>query len=71
MIRVTDTAGDCGDVLVENHSEIVEHIRGWFPDAPAEVQETLMQLETLLRSGGTYNEQIALTEALGISITTE
>lgn len=51
MITITDEAGTSGSVTVESAGEIADAIRGWFPEAPAEVYEAIDKLQGNLVSG--------------------
>lgn len=68
MFTVTDTAGESGTTTTTSAEDLVEAIRGWFPDPPAEITSALTRLEEALR----HREYTGELEAyLGIRITAD
>lgn len=49
MFTITDEAGTAGTTTVEDRDDVVDAIRGWFPEASADVTETFDSLETQLQ----------------------
>lgn len=68
LLTITDEAGDSGSVTVDKH-EVAKAITPWYPDAPAEVTETIAELQSALdraRGIGVYLD--GFEAALGIKI---
>ena len=67
MLTVTDTNGD--QTATVAHDQLAETIRPWFPDAPAEVTETIDALQAAWTPGSsTAHDQDALATALDLRI---
>lgn len=47
---ITDEAGTSGTVIV-HPDELVDVLRGWYPDAPADVDDALTDLADALHDG--------------------
>jgi hypothetical protein len=51
MLRITDTAGTSGSVVVADH-DVAEAITPWYPEAPAEVYDVIAKLQDAINRHG-------------------
>lgn len=68
MYKITDIAGTDGSTTVEHRWQIVDAIRPWYPEAPADVTEALDGLDTALAR---HEPTDAFEEFLAITIESE
>lgn len=66
-ILITDHAGTSGTETVDDLSEVADVIRGWCPDAPADIENAIVELDDALARGD--EDQVdGLTALLAVTI---